>query len=251
MALQLIPSLFVVFVPSIPESKSKFASLLTDGKKPVKTLNTLGRFTTNYVVDFLMDDKTDAESISSVAVMSSYSVCTESESSDEMLSTPRPTKSRGAKSSEKSDALLQTSRRSDLTKVALSSCASKPSPVQAPTGASKQGSTGKTAIRRKSTVISSKSLMMTEEAGESGGGNSRKAGGTSLKRSDPDIKKMGPRIVVRRMSANGCTALQQKSQAVPPAEKPARRRLKEQFEEASVPRGDGRRPRPCVRKNTR
>ena len=217
----------------------------------MKTLNTVGRFTTNYVVDFLMDDKTDAESISSVSVMSSYSVHTESDSSDEMPSTPRPTKSKGAKSSEKSNASLQTSRRSDLTKAALLSCASKLSPVQASTGASKQGSTGKTAIRRKSTVISSKSLMMTKEAGESRGENSRKAGGTNLKRSNTDIKKMVPKIVVQRMSENSFTAVQQKSQAVPPAEKPARRRLKEQFEEASVPRGDGRRPRRCVRKNTR
>ena len=227
-------------------SEIQIVWLLTDGKGPAKTLHTLGRFNTSDVVDFLMDDKADTESVSSMSAASSYSIHTES--SCQSLSTPKPP-NREAKSSEKSKASRQTSSRSNLTKAASSSRASKASPIQA-SGASKQGSTRKTPTRRKSTVISSKSLMRTEEADDSSSSNSRKAGGSNLKRSNTDIKKMVPKVVLRRMSDNSVTAPQKKSQAVPSAEKPARRRLKEQFEEASTPRDDGT-PRRKITRNTR
>ena len=114
-----------------------------------------------------------------------------------------------------------------------------------------RGSARKPATRSKSTVISSKSETRTGEGKSVSGGLSRKAGGSELKRSregksvsgglskkagGSELKKssmgtdkMVPKVVIRRMS-----------EVLAVAEKPARRRLAEQFEDASPSRSRGK-----------
>ncbi|XP_070195213.1 origin recognition complex subunit 1-like isoform X2 [Littorina saxatilis] len=227
-------------------------------KGPVKTLRTVGRFSTSYVVDFLMDDNADTQSVSSLSEMSSYSVKSESSTEQQVSNKREPSTS---KEPEKPTVLRQrkkptvkrkNSRRSSLAKGASGSNVTKISPPSASrsTAAPSQDSARKAVSRRRSVTISSKTEVITEKPKLTRVEELKTVGGTNL-RSNTEIKKTAPKDVVRRLSGNNFTAIREKSPADPLVKKQARRRLNEKFEKDSepltTPRSDGR-PRRSIAK---
>ena len=165
---------------------------MTGNKSPVKTLRTVGRFSTDFVVDFLMDDETNATSVSS---LSGTPFSKQHPNTDLLEDEQRENKSR--KTPQQSSSIQKLPR-----------CRTpKPS---TPVSASSRGSANNTP-KSKMTRISSRSRANDEKPAHPTVEKLQKSHSV-LKRSNTEKRHERPKVVLHRLSGDSFTAIQKKNE---------------------------------------
>lgn len=210
----------------------EFCPKKVEDSSPVKTLHNIGRFSRDSVVDFLMQDNTDVESVCSEVSSLSLDSKTASEVSEHSSIKVKPSQHDGSLSavSKRSVPARRTSRRLSAVPSRLS---------ETPTDLPSVGSAKKTPSRRnsqKGSTSSSKTKQRLDDSSSKPNPRRNSVSSaetpkqettrkTNLRRSNTDVKKFVKKVVVRRLSESRYTVIREQSDSESPVPRSAKRQL--------------------------